>query len=173
VTRAERVDAARLLGVPVEATSDQVDAAYRELVRERHPDLFPEGSPDRESATRAMQELNAARRTLVARDTAFASADADAADRSSTMVPDGPAVAPWSRATVGASDAAQALRSARLRGLCWGVFLLVAAVVSWLVGAGGRTNDAVPLWSPALAAIGVLSLILSWRAHVRLRRLRG
>ena len=47
-----------------------------------------------------------------------------------------------------------------------------SAVVSFVIGSRARTNDALPIWSPALALIGLVSLAISWRAHRRLRRRR-
>ncbi len=88
-------------------------------------------------------------------------------------MPDPAAPTPWSRTTVGPGDAVAAYRSARLRGLSWGVFLLLAALGSYLVGAATPSNDAVPLWSPALALIGLVSLALGWRAHLKLRSSSG
>jgi curved DNA-binding protein CbpA len=49
-----------ILGVPADATEDEIRAAYRRLVRDHHPDLHP----DRPDAHERMQELNAAYEVL-------------------------------------------------------------------------------------------------------------
>jgi hypothetical protein len=54
-------------------------------------------------------------------------------------------------------------------GLGWGGFLLLSAVVSLVIGSASPTNDALPLWSPALAAIGSGCVVIGWRAARRLR----
>lgn len=52
------IDAYAVLGVPADATQDQLKAAHRALVRRHHPDLAPEG--EREAATRRVQDINVA-----------------------------------------------------------------------------------------------------------------
>lgn len=49
-----------ILGVPADATEDEIRAAYRRLVRDHHPDLHP----DRPDAHARMQELNEAYEVL-------------------------------------------------------------------------------------------------------------
>jgi len=39
MTSGDRTSAARLLGVPVGASADDIDAAFRRLARQHHPDL--------------------------------------------------------------------------------------------------------------------------------------
>lgn len=161
----DRVTAARVLGVPADATPAEVDAAYRVRVRERHPDRFVADTVEWRSATRAMQELNDARGALASGGSRAARGAADAAGAAQPAPP-------WERATVGPADELHAYRVTRLRGLVWGAFLLVAAVVGYLIGVARPTNDALPLWSPSLAVIGLASLALGLRADRRLRAAR-
>jgi hypothetical protein len=165
VTGVDPVTAARVLGVPVDATPAEVDASYRARVRERHPDRFLADTVEWRWATRAMQELNDARSTLAA---GGSHAVRRAADAPGAAQP----APPWERATVGPADELHAYRVTRLRGLVWGAFLLVAAVGGYLIGAARPTNDALPLWSPSLAVIGLASLALGLRADRRLRAAR-
>lgn len=59
-------DAATILGVPVDASSEQVRNAYRSRARLLHPDRFSEASAaDRKTAQIAMAQLNQANDTLV------------------------------------------------------------------------------------------------------------
>jgi hypothetical protein len=69
-------------------------------------------------------------------------------------------------------SAADTDRLARTWGLWWGSFLVVSAVVSFVIGSRARTNDALPIWSPALALIGLVCLAIAGRADRRLRRRR-
>jgi hypothetical protein len=66
-------------------------------------------------------------------------------------------------------DPRAADRRARTWGLSWGSFLVGAAVLSYLIGARSTPNDALPLWSPALALTGLVAIALGLRAAHRLR----
>ena len=162
----DRSEARRLLGVAPGASARQVESAFRKRVRVSHPDRYPPGSEAAEDATVVMQQLTDARRVL-----------------SETAPPRGAAVT-GSPAEHGAAyvtrevapGAAERFRSAadidrlaRSWGLWWGSFLVVAALASFLIGSRSATNDAMPIWSPALALIGLVSLVIGWRAHRRLR----
>lgn len=58
--RAER-SAYEVLGVPANATTGEIRAAYQRLVRENHPDRVADMSPEiRELAERRTKEINAA-----------------------------------------------------------------------------------------------------------------
>jgi len=57
----------------------------------------------------------------------------------------------------------------RTWGLAWGSFLLASAVICALVGATQPSNDALPLWSPALALGGLVAMVIGVRAGLRLR----
>jgi hypothetical protein len=159
----DRASAARVLGVELEASAAQIEAAYRAGVHAHHPDRFPAESAQWHDASRAMADLNDARRAMLEPATAAAAEHHDV-DRTYDVV-----LEPWDRATVTPLDAVAADRSARLRAWTWGALLLVSSLVSYLVGAQSSTNDALPLWSPALALIGVVALVIGWRAHRRLR----
>jgi len=52
------VDAYAVLGVPPDASDEELKAAHRALVRRHHPDLVP--PEQREEATRRIQEINVA-----------------------------------------------------------------------------------------------------------------
>ncbi len=67
-------------------------------------------------------------------------------------------------------DPRAADRRARTWGLSWGSFLVLAALLSYLVGARSTPNDALPLWSPALAVTGIVAIVIALRAHHRLTR---
>jgi len=169
----DRTEAALLLGVSTRASRRQVDAAFRTRVRVSHPDRFPPGSEAAEDATTVMQQLTEARRTLTG---AAPAEPPDPAPRERVVHPDG-APAYLRRSSV--PDPSEQFRSpadtdrlARTWGLWWGSFLVASAVVSFVIGARARTNDALPIWSPALALIGTVSLAIAWRAHRRLRRRR-
>jgi len=161
----DRVAAARVLGVDAGASPERVERAFRGLVRRTHPDRFPPGSEAWEDASYAMAELNEARAVMSAPVPPAAPAATEvAADGTrwrwaETATP----VEPDFRVDPLAAD-----RRARGWGLSWGAFLLVASAVSLLVGAHGTTNDALPLWAPALALTGVVSLVIGLRAHERL-----
>lgn len=161
----DRDTAAHLLGVPAGASAARVRRAYRARVRVTHPDRFPPGSEAWEDASHALQRLNEARRTLGLPDgpgtTGPARAPADGAEYAG--------VTPWERSSEGFRSPRDADRLARAWGYSWGAFLVASAVVSWLVGSASARNDALPLWSPALAVIGVVSLVIGRRADRRLR----
>jgi hypothetical protein len=67
-------------------------------------------------------------------------------------------------------DPRAADRRARAWGLSWGSFLVLAAVLSSMIGARSTPNDALPLWSPALAVTGAVAVVIGLRAHQRLTR---
>lgn len=62
-------DPYEVLGVPRNASSQQVKDAYRKLARQYHPDNYI-GSPLAENATRKMQEINEAYDAIVSGNTA-------------------------------------------------------------------------------------------------------
>ena len=161
----DREQAAGLLGVPLGASPRRLEKAFRARVRAAHPDRFPPGSEAWEDANRLLGLLLEARAVL-------------------GLVPDGPpgptatsaegtaydAVPSWERSSEGFRSARDTDRMARAWGYAWGAFLVGSAILSWVVGSTGATNDALPLWSPALAAIGVTALVIGWRADRRLRQ---
>jgi len=160
----DRSDAARLLGVSTGASARQVESAFRKRVRVSHPDRFPPGSEAAEDATVVMRQLTDARRTLTG--------GAEARPGETVTHPEhGAAYLTRDRPP----DASEPFRSpadtdrlARSWGLWWGCFLLASAVASFVVGSRASTNDALPIWSPALAVIGLVSIAIGWRAHRRL-----
>ncbi len=163
----DRDTAARLLGVPTDASRARVSRAYRARVRVTHPDRFPPGSEAWEDASHAMQALNEARQALgvpVGPTTTGSAPGATASDGSTYAE-----VPSWERSSEGFRSARDTDRLVRAWGYSWGAFLVVSAVVSWLVGSAATVNDAVPLWSPALAVIGLVSLGIGRRADRRLR----
>jgi len=162
----DRSEAAQLLGVSTRASARQVESAFRKRVRVEHPDRFPPGSEAADDATALMQRLTDARRALTV--------DPDPGPRETVTHPDHGA-AYLTRESV--SDTSEEFRSpadtdrlARSWGLWWGCFLLVSAVASFLIGSRSTTNDALPIWSPALALIGLVSIAIGVRAHRRLTR---
>jgi hypothetical protein len=181
----DRTAAARTLGVPARASASDVERAFRRLARVTHPDRYPPGSEAAEDATYRMQALVEARRTLLtapdpspgaagstgSTGTAGPSRSAGPANgRSDEDVcwawHDDPSLPAYDERFP--SD--QAIdRRMRTWGLAWGGFLLVSAIVCALVGAAQPTNDALPLWSPALALGGAVALTIGVRAHRRLR----
>ncbi len=183
----DRDSAARLLGVPAGASPEQVESAFRARVRLGHPDRFPPGSDAGADATRAMQALTEARRTLVAPSPARAgraaggstggskrgSRSAEGGSGGGTAGGSTGGGPEWTesreRSSTGFRGPRETDRAIRSWGLGWGGFLLVAAVVSFLIGAAAPTNDALPVWSPALALIGLVAITLGWRADHRLR----
>ena len=160
----DRDTAARLLGVPAGASAARVRRAYRARVRVTHPDRFPPGSEAWEDASHALQRLNEARRTMGLPDGSPPAGPATAADAAEYA-----GVTPWERSSEGFRSPRDADRLARAWGYAWGAFLVASAAVSWLVGSAAARNDALPLWSPALAAIGLVSLGIGPRADRRLR----
>ena len=161
----DRDTAASLLGVPPGASAARVSRAYRARVRVTHPDRFPPGSEAWEDASHALQRLNEARRTMGLPDGSPAAGPATAG----TVGAEYPGVTPWERSSEGFRSRRDADRLARAWGYAWGAFLVASAVVSWLVGSAAARNDALPLWSPALAVIGLVSLGIGRRADRRLR----
>jgi hypothetical protein len=160
----DRRTAAAVLGVRPDSSSTEVDAAFRVLAGLTHPDRFPEGSASWEDATRGMQDLVEARRVL-------ATAPPIAEDAPSAHSADGEpveAVPSWERAEVGHGDPTAIDRRMRARAFGWGALLLASSVLSYAVGATQPVNDAVPVWSPALALCGLLSIATGWRSHRRL-----
>ena len=151
-----------MLGVRASASRAQVERAFRGRVRSTHPDRFPPGSEAWEDASYAMTQLTEARAVLTAAPPPVVT-EVDADGTRWRWAQDGAPVEPTFRPDPRAAD-----RRARGWGLSWGSFLVVAAVVSYAVGARGSTNDALPLWSPALALTGAASLLIALRAHRRL-----
>ena len=163
----DRSEARRLLGVSPGASARQVESAFRKRVHASHPDRYPPGSEAAEDATVVMQQLTDARRVLrgESRRTQEAGVTGSPAEHGAAYV--------TRQHAPGASErfrsAADIDRLARSWGLWWGSFLVVAAIGSFIIGSRSATNDAVPIWSPALALIGLVSLVIGWRAHRRLR----
>jgi curved DNA-binding protein CbpA len=163
----DRSEARRLLGVSPGASPRAVASAFRTRVRVSHPDRFPPGSEAAEDAAVVMRQLTDARRVLIGdpQPTQQPGVTGSRAEHGAPYV--------TREAAPGASErfrsAADIDRLARSWGLWWGSFLVVAAVASFIIGSRSATNDAVPIWSPALALIGLVSLIIGWRAHRRLR----
>lgn len=139
-----------------------MERAFKARVRSTHPDRFPPGSEAWEDASYAMARLNEARAVLTAAPPPVVTeVDADGTRWR------------WAEATSPAEpefrvDPRAADRRARGWGLSWGSFLVLAALLSYAIGARSTPNDALPLWSPALALTGAVSLLIGWRAHVRL-----
>jgi hypothetical protein len=160
----DRDTAARVLGVPADASAARVRRAYRARARITHPDRFPPGSEAWEEASLAMQSLNEARHAL--------GGPVEPPPAGATPRPAAPSTYAGvpSHGSDGFRSARDTDRLARAWGYSWGGFLVAAAVVSWLVGSAAPVNDAVPLWSPGLAVIGLVSLVIGRRAD---RRIRG
>jgi molecular chaperone DnaJ len=57
------MDPYRILGVSPNATQEQIHAAYRKLVKQYHPDRFPDG-PQKEMATEKLKQINEAYDTI-------------------------------------------------------------------------------------------------------------
>jgi hypothetical protein len=163
----DRITAARLLGVSPRAATRQVERAFRKEVAVSHPDRFPPGSEAAEDASVRLRALVEARAALVGEPPPPQPARPDPVTH-----PDNGAAYLTRDSAPGSDDQfrspADTDRLARAWGLAWGSFLVVAAVVSYVVGAQSATNDALPIWSPALALIGAVSLAIGWRAHRRL-----
>ena len=153
----DRRTAAGVLGVAVDASARRVEKAFRARVRAGHPDRFPPGSEAWEDANDALQRLLAARAVL-GRPAPEMPAAASAASAPS-----------WERSSEGFRSARDTDRMARAWGYAWGSFLVVSAVVCVAIGASTSSNDALPLWSPGLAVIGGVALVIGRRADRRLR----
>jgi hypothetical protein len=164
----DRVTAAGVLGVPPGASSRRLTKAYRARVRSTHPDRFPPGSEAWEDANAALVRLNEAVRVLGLPPGPDDVAAAPSATSASGETYD--AVPSWERSSEGFRSPRDTDRMARAWGYAWGAFLIASAVACWFVGSTGPVNDAVPLWSPALAVIGVVAIAIGWRADRRLRR---
>jgi hypothetical protein len=164
----DRRTAADLLGVPLDPSPRRLSRAYRARVRTTHPDRFPPGSEAWEDANAALTRLNEAVRVLGHAPEPPVRPAAPSATSASGSAYD--AVPSRDRSSEGFRDAAASDRLARAWGYGWGGFLLVSAVVCALIGAQSPSNDALPLWSPALAAIGAVAMVIGWRADRRLRR---
>jgi hypothetical protein len=162
----DRTSAARTLGVSTTASASDVERAFRRLARDTHPDRYPPGSEAAEDATHRMQALVEARRMLLAMPDVPAQPQRASGDPTWTWADD-PGLPRYDDPfpTDHAID-----RRMRTWGLAWGGFLLVSAVLCALVGATQPTNDALPLWSPALALGGIVALTVGVRAHRRLTR---
>ncbi len=158
----DRRTAAALLGVRPDSSSAEVDAAFRVLAGLTHPDRFPEGSASWEDATRGMQDLVEARRTL-----ATTTAEPAPVAHTSSGEPV-ESVPSWEREPVGHGDPVAIDRRMRTRAFGWGALLLASAGMSVAVGATQPVNDALPIWAPALAVCGLLSVATGWRSHRRL-----
>ena len=156
----DRRTAAAVLGVRPDASVAEVDAAFRVLAGLTHPDRFPEGSASREDATRGMQDLVEARRILAA----AAPTPADLAAHTAAGDPV-ESVPSWERAEVGHGDPVAIDRRMRTRAFGWGALLLASSGMSYAIGATQPVNDAMPVWSPALALCGLLSIATGWRSH--------
>jgi hypothetical protein len=168
----DRTTAARLLGVPEDASDRRLRRAYRARVTATHPDRFPPGSEAWEDANEALTSLNEAVRVLGAPPAAPGGGTGPSTGPTATSASGASydAVPSWERSAEGFRSPRDSDRLARTWGYWWGGFLLASAVVCAVIGAQGTTNDALPIWSPALAVIGALALTIGWRAD---RRLRG
>lgn len=160
----DRRTAAAVLGVRPDSTATEVDAAFRVLAGLTHPDRYPEGSASWEDATRGMQDLVEARRVLAAAPPPGAS-EPPARSAAGDPVESVPS---WERAEVGHGDPVAIDRRMRTRAFGWGALLLASSGLSYAVGATQPVNDAMPVWSPALALCGLLSIATGWRSHRRL-----
>jgi len=163
----DRPTAARMLGVPEDASARRVTRAYRARVKATHPDRFPPGSEAWEDANEALTGLNQAMAVLGAPTQGLTAGGGPSATSSAGASYD--AVPSWERSSEGFRSPRDSDRLARAWGYWWGGFLVLAAVVSALIGAQSEPNDALPIWSPALAVIGGFSLAIGWRADRRLR----
>lgn len=158
----DRSTAAALLGVRPEAQSAEVDAAFRVLAGLTHPDRHPVGSAAWEDATRGMQDLVEARRTLATSPPEPAPVAHTAGGEPVEFVPS------WEREPVGQGDPVAIDRRMRTRAFGWGALLVASAGMSVAVGSTQPVNDALPIWAPALAVCGLLSVATGWRSHRRL-----
>jgi curved DNA-binding protein CbpA len=168
----DRTTAARLLGVPQDASGRRLRRAYRARVTSTHPDRFPPGSEAWEDANAALQRLNEAVRVLGAPPAAPGSGLEAGSGPSATSAAGASydPVASWERSSEGFRSPRDSDRLARAWGYWWGGFLLASAVVCAVIGAQTPSNDALPIWSPALAVIGGVAVAIGWRADRRLRR---
>jgi len=164
----DRATAARLLGVPEDASARRVTRAYRSRVTTTHPDRFPPGSEAWEDANEALTALNEAMAVLGSPARGPAAAAGPTATSAAGASYD--AVPSRERSSDGFRSPRDSDRLARAWGYGWGGFLLASAVVCAVIGAQTPSNDALPIWSPALAVIGGFAVALGWRAD---RRLRG
>jgi len=164
----DRATAARLIGVPEDASARRATRAYRARVKATHPDRFPPGSEAWEDANEALVALNQAMAVLGAPVPGPAAGAGPTGTSASGTSYD--AVPSRERSSEGFRSPRDSDRLARAWGYWWGGFLVLAAVVSALIGAQNEPNDALPIWSPALALIGGFSLTIGWRADRRLRR---
>ena len=168
----DRVAAAQVLGVDPGASARAVDRAFRRRTRETHPDRFPPGSETWEDASDRMRALVEARAVLGAPAPPAGPPDwRRTAEDGGTWAWDHEAP----QRPPGYDDdrfptPRDVDRRIRAWGLAWGGFLVVAALVSFLVGSTQPTNDALPFWSPALLVIGVVGVAIGLRAHRRLTR---
>jgi hypothetical protein len=165
----DRTSAARTLGVAPTAPASEVERAFRRLAHDAHPDRFPPGSEAAEDATYRMRALVEARRTLLAVPDVPAQPQRASGDPTWAWAED-PDLPRYDDPfpTERAID-----RRMRAWGLAWGGFLMLSAILCALVGATQPTNDALPLWSPALALGGVVALTVGVRAGLRLRDVKG
>lgn len=171
----DRTAAALVLGVDPGASARAVERAFRRRTRDTHPDRFPPGSEAWEDASYRMRELVEARAVLVApvpeppewrRTAEDGGTWAWSHEAPTTRSPSGrPYGADEPFPTPHDVD-----RRVRAWGLGWGGFLVLAALVSLLVGATQKTNDALPFWSPALFLTGCVAIAIGLRAHHRLTR---
>ena len=162
----DRTAAARTLGVAPDAPAGEIERAFRRQAREGHPDRFPPGSEAAEDATYRIRELVEARRTLLAVPDVPAQPGRDPQTEASwAWAGDAPRPAHDERFPSPTSID----RRMRSWGLAWGSFLLLSAIICAFVGATQTSNDALPLWSPALAVGGIAALTIGVRAALRLR----
>lgn len=172
----DRVEAGRVLGVERDASVRAVERAFRRRARDTHPDRFPPGSEAWEDASGRMRQLVEARAVLVAPAPAQEEDWRRTAEDGGTWAwaHEAPTTRSPSGRPYGADDPfptpTDVDRRIRAWGLGWGGFLVLAALVSYLVGATQPTNDALPFWSPALFLTGCVAIALGLRAHRRLTR---
>ncbi|HET7902120.1 MAG TPA: J domain-containing protein [Candidatus Nanopelagicales bacterium] len=171
----ERAEAGRVLGVDPAASARAVERAFRRRTRDTHPDRFPPGSEAWEDASDRMRALVEARAVLVAPVPEAPKWRRTAEDGGTwAWSHEAPGTRSPSGMPYGADDPFPAPRDVDRRvrawGLGWGGFLVLAALVSYLVGATQPTNDALPFWSPALFVTGCVAIAIGLRAHARLTR---
>ena len=164
----ERGEAARLLGVDPGSSTRQVERAFRTRAKATHPDRFPPGSEAWEDASVALTRLLEARDVLTASGPPAPGTRVPAPGSGWAWAEDVPR--PTVREEPWAMTPRDVDRMTRRWGLWWGGFLVVAALVSVVVGARDEGNLALPLWSPALALTGLVALAIGLRAHRRITR---